>query len=257
MFHWTDDDVCNLVKFVVQSVRTSSGSFPGAIRERLIAAVAAELGATSWYSHYGRVDGDDARRGVQWIIGSSEAESDWLNSDLDANYSALLRRLRSLAKEYRCDCDEVITRPWDSSRLGPQNVIGWIAVRPDDSCACIEFCKNVADGDFTPRDEAILRVLSTELLAQAPTPAKPLEAEPTASAERPRLPRRQREVLAGLLSGSSVKEIAGELGISPYTVNDYVKALYRRYNVSSRGELLAAVHGLRPLHKSPAPMRPR
>jgi DNA-binding NarL/FixJ family response regulator len=64
-----------------------------------------------------------------------------------------------------------------------------------------------------------------------------------------RLPRRQREVLAGLLSGSSVKEIAVQLGISPYTVNDYVKAIYKRYKVSSRGELMAVVHGLRPLRR--------
>jgi DNA-binding CsgD family transcriptional regulator len=219
--------------------------------------VAAELGATSWHSHYGCFDGDDAHRAVNWMIGPSEAESDWLNSDPDAIYSALLRRLRSLVKEYRCDCDEIVTRKWDSPRLGLQNVIAWIAVRPDDSCECIEFCKNATDGDFTARDEAILRVLSTELLAQAPAQAQTPEADATELAERPRLPRRQREVLAGLLSGSSVKEIAGELGISPYTVNDYIKALYRRFDVSSRGELLAAVHGLRPLNIYAIPARPK
>ncbi|MFO1062918.1 MAG: LuxR C-terminal-related transcriptional regulator [Pirellulales bacterium] len=53
------------------------------------------------------------------------------------------------------------------------------------------------------------------------------------------LPKRQREVLALLLRGLSLKEIAKRLGISPHTVNDYTKALYRRFQVSGRSELLA------------------
>ena len=37
----------------------------------------------------------------------------------------------------------------------------------------------------------------------------------------------------------SWKQIAAHLGVSKHTVHVYVKALYRKYNVSSRGELLA------------------
>lgn len=53
------------------------------------------------------------------------------------------------------------------------------------------------------------------------------------------LPKRQREVLALLMRGLSLKEVAKRLGISPHTVNDYTKALYRRFQVSGRSELLA------------------
>ncbi len=53
---------------------------------------------------------------------------------------------------------------------------------------------------------------------------------------------RQREVLDLLLTGKNGKQIAADLRLSVHTVNDYIKAIYRRYDVSSRAELLAAVH---------------
>lgn len=255
MFHWTDTDVSNLIKFVVQSVRVSSGGHPGAIWEKLITAIAAELGATSWYAHSGCVNAEDPKRAVIWNVQPSQTESEWLGSEVDASYGQLILGLQRLVREYGCSCDEITTRCWDSPRLGRQNITAWIEVRPDGYCECVEFCKPEVDGQFTPRDEAILRVLATELLAQKRHSER--DGEAPDYVEHPRLPRRQREVLSGLLAGSSVKEIAGDLGISPYTVNDYIKAIYRRYDVSSRGELLAAVHGLRPRPKSAAPVRPR
>jgi DNA-binding CsgD family transcriptional regulator len=51
-------------------------------------------------------------------------------------------------------------------------------------------------------------------------------------------PRHQR-VLSHLLTGVSEKEIAGELGLSRHTVHEYVRTLYRQFNVTSRGELMA------------------
>lgn len=53
------------------------------------------------------------------------------------------------------------------------------------------------------------------------------------------LSKRLRETLDGLLGGGSAKEIAADLGLSPHTVQNYIKAVYREYNVNSRGELLA------------------
>lgn len=50
---------------------------------------------------------------------------------------------------------------------------------------------------------------------------------------------RERDVLAFLLNGDSRKQIAAALGISEHTVSDYLKQLYRHFNVSSRGELQA------------------
>ena len=50
---------------------------------------------------------------------------------------------------------------------------------------------------------------------------------------------RVRQTLDGLLVGDQEKEIAARMGVSKHTVHVYVKQLYRKFNVSSRGELLA------------------
>jgi DNA-binding CsgD family transcriptional regulator len=45
--------------------------------------------------------------------------------------------------------------------------------------------------------------------------------------------------LRGLAYRAAEKEIAAALDLSPATVHDYVKALYRRFRVSGRAELSA------------------
>ena len=50
---------------------------------------------------------------------------------------------------------------------------------------------------------------------------------------------RMRQTLRGLLAGEAEKQIAYRLNLSRHTVHVYVKALYRHFGVSSRGELLA------------------
>ncbi len=51
--------------------------------------------------------------------------------------------------------------------------------------------------------------------------------------------RRQRQVLEFLLAGDGEKQVAAKLGISKNTVHNYVTALYRHFDVSSRSELMA------------------
>lgn len=57
---------------------------------------------------------------------------------------------------------------------------------------------------------------------------------------------REREVLARLMSGDNEKQAAIHLKISRHTVHDHVKQLYRRLEVSSRGELLSLFVTRRP-----------
>jgi DNA-binding NarL/FixJ family response regulator len=54
-----------------------------------------------------------------------------------------------------------------------------------------------------------------------------------------RLSPRMQETLVSLLGGDSEKQAAAKLGVSQHTVHVYVKALYKRFDVSSRSELLA------------------
>ena len=53
------------------------------------------------------------------------------------------------------------------------------------------------------------------------------------------LPPRLSQTLSELLTGRSEKEIAARLELSRHTIHNYVKALHQRFEVSSRGELLA------------------
>jgi DNA-binding CsgD family transcriptional regulator len=64
----------------------------------------------------------------------------------------------------------------------------------------------------------------------------PQPTEPGAAA---RLSPRQQQTLRHLLAGDSEKQIAEKLSRSPHTVHTYVKAIYRNFRVSSRGELLS------------------
>jgi len=48
----------------------------------------------------------------------------------------------------------------------------------------------------------------------------------------------QRRVLRGLLRGDSEKQVAHELGVSPHTVHNHIRAIYRALKVHARSELL-------------------
>lgn len=50
---------------------------------------------------------------------------------------------------------------------------------------------------------------------------------------------REREVLAAIARGASTSEIAAALFLSAHTVRDYVKTVFEKLGVSSRGELVA------------------
>jgi DNA-binding NarL/FixJ family response regulator len=64
-------------------------------------------------------------------------------------------------------------------------------------------------------------------------------------------------VLSLLQTGQSEKQIAADLEVSPHTVHDYVKALYRIHGVSSRSELMAQLaKAARPQVLLAAPLSP-
>ena len=62
---------------------------------------------------------------------------------------------------------------------------------------------------------------------------------------------RERDVVAAIARGSSTPEIAAELYLSAHTVRDYIKSVFEKVGVSSRGELVAklfAEHYSDPFH---------
>ena len=79
--------------------------------------------------------------------------------------------------------------------------------------------------------------------AAAPSPAA---AAPAAAPDHERLTPRENEVLTYLSKGFTIKEIASLMGIKWFTVNDHIKSIYKKLNVSSRAEaaVLASRQGL-------------
>ena len=72
----------------------------------------------------------------------------------------------------------------------------------------------------------------------------PVEIEPPL--DLPALTPREVEVLTFLSKGFTIKEIAALMSIKWFTVNDHIKSIYRKLNVSSRAEaaVLASKQGL-------------
>lgn len=79
---------------------------------------------------------------------------------------------------------------------------------------------------------ALARVLQGEVFL----PQSVLESQPMPLAGPLQLTRRQRDVLAGLNRGLPTKRIAQELGISEYTVKEYIADIFRLLKVRNRTE---------------------
>jgi DNA-binding NarL/FixJ family response regulator len=92
---------------------------------------------------------------------------------------------------------------------------------------------------FTARETALLHAIHHALMPE-------LADERALSLQF--LSPRKREVLGELLTGKSEKEIGMQLSISPHTVHVHVKALYKRYGVSSRAELMSRSLAVRATH---------
>jgi DNA-binding NarL/FixJ family response regulator len=92
-------------------------------------------------------------------------------------------------------------------------------------------------GGDTPLDSGFTPLQGFQ--ASRPVPMeKPLDHE--------RLTPRESEVLTYLSKGFTIKEIASLMGIKWFTVNDHIKSIYKKLNVSSRAEaaVLASKQGL-------------
>jgi DNA-binding CsgD family transcriptional regulator len=99
-----------------------------------------------------------------------------------------------------------------------------------------------ASGDqpFSHAEHRLVRLFHVELGRLWKRDAIRRAKDPSAD-----LPPRLTQTLAALLEGASEKQIALKLELSQHTIHNYVKALHQRFEVSSRGELLAKAGKIR------------
>ncbi len=93
---------------------------------------------------------------------------------------------------------------------------------------------------FTATEHKLIRIFHSELGRFWRRDALQKAVDPSSD-----LPPRLSQTLDELLGGLSEKEIAAKLDLSRHTIHNYVKALHQRFEVSSRGELLAKVGATR------------
>jgi DNA-binding CsgD family transcriptional regulator len=108
-------------------------------------------------------------------------------------------------------------------------ILSMCAVPQAGAISSLELFRPWRDTAFGERERLLVQLLHEELAAD-------FHAVERAA---PRLSPRLKEVFALLSRGLSEKQVAAELDVSQHTVHDYVKALYRAYQVGTRGELLA------------------
>lgn len=92
-----------------------------------------------------------------------------------------------------------------------------------------------------PISPAIARKLMRQFSASA-SPTKAVINDPADDIHQVLTPR-EIEVLTHIGKGMLVKQVAGELNISHHTVNDNIKAIYRKLGIKSRAE--ATLHATR------------
>ena len=90
------------------------------------------------------------------------------------------------------------------------------------------------DEPFSATEHKLVRMFHVELGRLWRKDVLKKAGDPTSD-----LPPRLAQTLQELLTGLSEKEIAAKLDLSRHTIHNYVKALHQRFEVSSRGELLA------------------
>jgi DNA-binding CsgD family transcriptional regulator len=263
MYQWTDAEVSQLVKLAWQTASSNKVMATLGGRQQLADAIAEQIAATGWIWSRGRWRGGQAvartadadwlpavSDGVQWCQRAESAYASLLDARgySEPHVRQRLGRMCTVAAHGVREMQDLFSLAGGALRgetcLEIPHRLVWMAIDDCQRIECVEFLRQPSEAEFGTREESIVRTLLECSLAgcvqSEPAPAGIAEQPSQLSvAGLESLPKRQREVLTLLSRGESNKEIARTLGISCHTVNDYTKALYRRFGVSGRNELLA------------------
>jgi DNA-binding CsgD family transcriptional regulator len=140
---------------------------------------------------------------------------------------------------YRSEVANVVAR---TAEIDPHLVSWFRRDGANEQISGIALHRAWGERDFTERDKQVLLLFTSELYRLYQSGVLDVTDYVEPSGDDPRLPpltERQRQVLARLLAGDSVKEAARRLGLSRHTVDEHVGVLYRKFGVNTRAELLA------------------
>jgi DNA-binding CsgD family transcriptional regulator len=153
-----------------------------------------------------------------------------------ASGSQVTRRREEMASDER-----YLSSPsyplWQAAGVGP--IILSMRPAPGRGTSIAAFYRPKDAPAFSPRESRLAHILLNEVwwLHEAGEPGP-------AAFDIPKLSPRCRLILNQLVTGRSRKEIAADLSLSPHTINDYVKAIFRHFRVHSRAQLIARLrHG--------------
>ena len=111
-----------------------------------------------------------------------------------------------------------------------------------DSSVMTKVCIRMSEGPYLViRASRLISFDGQIQLAISFEPARPADMLPLI-AEAYGLTEREQHLLAGVIRGLSTKELASDLHISAYTVQDHLKSIFTKSGVSSRRELIWNLH---------------
>jgi DNA-binding NarL/FixJ family response regulator len=172
---------------------------------------------------------------VHWGFRVLLAEQPWVERCLAARTSAealeLAQRLRPdvalvdlfLAGESGADLCQAIRRASPQTRVLLISGAGRMAPAAARAAGASGFISKESDAREVV---AAVRAVASGMTTFAPKTDQP----------EPMLTEREREVLALIASGSTNREIADKLYLSPYTVKEHTSALYRKLHARNRAE---------------------
>jgi len=120
------------------------------------------------------------------------------------------------------EVDDCIVSGW---RMSPTTIVGF------------GWNRDKHDGQFSEREENIISLLNQSLDWLCRTAEQ--KTRVNQQERRHRLPPSIQSTLGLLLDKYSEREIAQLRGLSPHTIHDHIKQIYRIFNVHSRAELQA------------------
>ncbi len=241
MFKRSENDLKQLVRIAWELGRVAGNRISGDESEVMLDTLATHLQASGWSLRRGMWSGHPARPKITWK--QQQCTPGFPASCLASSKSFAWNELLDSALELDTTASRVVSfeNHGDESSEDRWCVLQCDTICPDGAVKSAAFVKPIFDATLckqTPFTE-LERVLVDAMIAHVDGSTVPVPIGENEMVAKTGLPKRQREVLELLLRGESLKQIASELRISPHTVNDYSKALYRHFDVSGRAELAA------------------